>query len=60
MQELIELALKRIDALEKKIEQYFSILKVGNEIDFILKGTYVFKSEIENLLNGISEEGVNE
>lgn len=52
MEELIELALKRIEALEKKLEKYFSILNVGNEMDFILKGTYVLQSDIENVMAG--------
>lgn len=56
MEELIELALKRIEALEKKLEEYFSLLKVGNEIDFILKGTYVLQSDIDNILAGKTEE----
>ena len=56
MQELIELALKKIDALEKKVEKYFSMLKIENELDFILKGTYVLDSDIQCLLNGENKE----
>ena len=52
MEELIELALKRIEELEKKLEKYFSILNVGNELDIILKGTYVLQSDIENIVAG--------
>lgn len=52
MNELIELALKKIDMLEKKLEKYIEILKIDNEIDFILKGSYVLQEEIENVLSG--------
>lgn len=57
MQELIELALKKIDMLEKKLERYYSMLKVENEIDFILKGTYVTEQDVEDMLAG-NYEGV--
>lgn len=50
--ELLELALKRIAELEKKIEKYYEMLKIENELDFILKGTYVLKSEIDSIVNG--------
>ena len=56
MEELLELALKRIDALEKKLEMYYSMLKVDNEIDFILRGTYVTEQDIEDVLAGNYEE----
>ena len=52
MQELLELALKRIDELEKKIEMYFSMLKVGNELDFILKGTYITEEDVDKIVEG--------
>jgi len=49
----IELLLKRISNLEKKLEQYFNYLKIDNELDFILNGTYILKDEIYNLVNGL-------
>ena len=49
----MEYLLKRINELEKRIENYFNYLKVDNELDFILKGTYVFKDEILKLINGL-------
>jgi len=52
MQELLELALKRIEELEKKIEMYFSMLKVDNELDFILKGTYITKEDVDKIMEG--------
>ena len=50
--ELLENALKRISNIERKIEKYYEMLKIENELDFILNGTYVFSEEIENVLNG--------
>lgn len=52
MEEDFESALKRIAELERKIEKYFEILQVQNEIDFILKGSYVFEDEIEQIISG--------
>lgn len=52
MQELLELAFKKIDVLEKKLERYYSLLKIDNELDFILNGTYVLQEDFENVLNG--------
>ena len=52
MQELLELALKRIDALEKKLEKYYSLLKVDNELDFIIRGTYVTDEDIQKIIEG--------
>ena len=47
MEEMIELALNKIGELEKKVEKYFEILEVKNELDFILKGSYVLKEELD-------------
>ena len=52
MEELLELAIKRIDKIEKKLEKYFHILEVKNELDFILNGGYVFKEDIDTILSG--------
>lgn len=48
----IEYLLKKINELEKKIEKYYKILKIDNELSFILKGTYVLKDELNSVLNG--------
>ena len=48
----IEYLLKRINEIEKKLESYFNHLKVDNELDFVLKGTYSLKGEILNIING--------
>ncbi len=52
MEEMLELALKKIEDLEKKLEKYYHLLEVKNELDFILKGSYVFKEDIDNVLTG--------
>ena len=49
----IEYLLKRINELEKRLENYFNYLKSDNELDFILKGTYVLKGEVLNIINGL-------
>ncbi|MCQ2565013.1 MAG: hypothetical protein MJ152_04075 [Clostridia bacterium] len=55
MDEMLELALSKIDNLEHLIEKYFQILKVDNELDFVIKGGYVTESEIDNVINGTYE-----
>ena len=50
--ELLELALKRLDNLERKLEKYFDILHITNELDFILKGGYIFEEDISEILSG--------
>ena len=52
MQELLELAFKKIDVLEKKLEKYYSLLKIDNELDFILNGTYILQKDYDNVLAG--------
>lgn len=52
MQNEIETLFKRLNNLEKKLEKYYSILFVENELNFILNGTYVLQQDIENVMNG--------
>lgn len=52
MQDLLELLLKRVDALEKKLERYYSMLKVDNELDFIMRGTYITDEDINKIWEG--------
>ena len=54
MQEMLEQLLKQIEMLEKKVEKYFSILKIDNELDFILNGTYITKEEVEKIVEGLN------
>lgn len=48
----VEYLLKRIMALEKQIEKYFNFLKIDNDLDFILKGSYILKEDLSNILAG--------
>jgi len=48
----LDMIIKRISSLEKKLEQYFNYLKIENELDFILNGTYIFKENVDDILNG--------
>lgn len=52
MEETLELALKKIADLERKLEKYFEILYMQNELDFILKGSYVLEGEIADVVSG--------
>ena len=52
MQEDLELALKRIAELERKIEIYYQLLHIDNELDFIINGTYVSPNEMDAVVNG--------
>ena len=48
----IEILSKRIEQLERKVEIYFQLLKINNELDFIMNGTYLLDSEIQDVLDG--------
>ena len=52
MEELLEFALKKIDVLEKRLEKYYSLLKVDNELDFVLNGGYILQEELNTILLG--------
>ena len=52
MDENLELALNRIAELERKLEKYFEILQVQNELDFILKGGYLRDADISSIISG--------
>ncbi len=52
MQDLLELAMRRIETLEKKLERYYMLLKIENELDFILKGTYVTTEDMNAIIEG--------
>ena len=45
--EEIERAIQKIYQIEKKMEKYYEMLKLENELDFILKGGYVLKDELQ-------------
>ena len=50
--ELLEKAYAKIFELEKRIEFYYSMLKVENELSFVLNGTYIFDSDLLEVVNG--------
>ena len=52
MEELLLKTMKRNEDLSNKLERYYQFLKFENELDMVLKGTYVTEMEIENLLQG--------
>ena len=49
---LMELLLKKVNELEKKLELYYELLRIENEVSFILNGTYCFETEIDAVVNG--------
>ena len=49
---IIETLLDRILNLEKKVEKYYELLKIENELDFILNGTYFFAEELADVIEG--------
>ncbi len=52
MNELLDLALKRIAELEKKLERYYKMLDITNELDFILNGNYILNENLSDILSG--------
>ncbi len=61
MQEDLDLALKRISELERRLEKYYQLLHIDNELDFVLNGTYIAPVEIEKIVDGAYEmAGLNE
>lgn len=50
--ELLEFTYSKLLELEKKLEHYYSMLRIENEINFILNGTYILECDIENVLKG--------
>ena len=50
--DIFDKALKQIAELEKKINMYFEILKIENELDFILNGSYVLEEDIDSVIDG--------
>ena len=53
--ELLELTYKKVVELEKKLELYYELLKVENELEFVLKGSYFLEVELDAILNGTYE-----
>jgi len=51
--DMVKMQFKKLMDLEKKLESYFKMLKVDNELTFIMNGTYLVEDELQNILNGI-------
>ena len=52
MQQMLEQAIKRIEILEKKLERYYMMLKIENELDFILNGSYLLTEDVDKIVEG--------
>ena len=52
MEDIVELLLKKLTQLEKKVEMYYQMLKISNELDFIINGTYLVEEDVNNILIG--------
>lgn len=52
MEETVELAMKKILELERKLENYYQILFIENELDFILRGSYIVEDELSKVISG--------
>ena len=50
--DLLEKAYTKIIELEKRVELYYSMLKVENELSFVLNGTYIFDDDLVSIING--------
>lgn len=52
MEELLLKAIKKNEDISNRLERYYQYLKFENELDIIMKGTYITVTEIENILSG--------
>lgn len=52
MEETLELLMRRVDEIEKRLEKYYQMLKTDNELDFIKRGTYLTEEDIEKIKTG--------
>lgn len=52
MEETLELAMKKISELERKLENYYQLLFIENELDFILRGSYIVEDELSKVISG--------
>lgn len=49
---MLELALKKISTLEKRVEKYYSMLNINNELDFVMKGSYYLDEDLNKIMMG--------
>ena len=52
MEETLEFAMKKISELERKLENYYQLLFIENELDFILRGSYLVEDELNKVISG--------
>lgn len=50
-EELLELTIKKIEELGKKIEKYYHMLNLDCELAFVMKGCYL-TNELDSILAG--------
>lgn len=49
----LDITNKKVFGVEKRLENYYQLLFIENELDFILKGCYFLQSDLDNVLEGI-------
>ncbi len=52
MQDNYELIIKRLSDLERRLERYYQLLLIRDELDFILKGKYIVDEDLQEIMNG--------
>lgn len=50
--DLLDLALQKINDLEKRLDKYYKLLKLNNELDFVLNGSYILNVDVAYILDG--------
>lgn len=48
----IEIIQVRLARLEKRLEMYYQLLYMQNELDFVLKGGYIMEADLQKILDG--------
>ena len=52
MQNDYEMLLKKVNELERRLERYYQLLLIRDELDFILKGKYICETDLDEIFNG--------
>lgn len=47
-----EQIMKKLNDLERRLERYYQLLLIRDELDFILKGKYILDSDLEEIMSG--------
>ena len=48
----IEVLYKKMEGLSKKLEVYYNLLFLENELSFIINGNYILDEELDLILQG--------